>query len=92
MGNFLIIHVGRTSPVAQSRADLKRRIHALPSGTYLDLDCAWLVASDETADELRDTLGANLPPEDALVVLGIGEQAAWTGLRDEQAEWFVQHL
>lgn len=92
MGIFLVIHVGRSSRVAQSRADLGGRIRALPRGVYLELDCAWLVESDETADELRDTLGAALPAEDALIVLGVGEQAAWTGLREEQAEWFVEHL
>jgi hypothetical protein len=92
MANFIVIHVGRTSPVAQSRADLARRIRNLPGAACLDLDCAWLVESDDTADEIRDNLTPSLPPEDALLVFGIGEQAAWAGLREEQADWLVQHL
>ena len=92
MGSFLVIHIGRASPVAQSRAKLRGQIQDLPGGTYLDLDCAWVVESDETADEIRDTLKKTVPAEDGVVVLSIGEQAAWTGLCEDEAEWLVQHL
>ena len=90
MPSFLVIHIGRSSPVLQSRANLRGHIRELPN--HLDLDCAWLVESEETADEIRDSLRPFVPPEDGLVVLGVGEQAAWTGLREQQAEWLVQHL
>ena len=91
MANFLVIHVGRAAPVAQSRANLVKRLGTL-NGAYLDLDCAWLVESDGTADVIRVYLNASLPPEDGLLVFGLGEQAAWTGLREEQADWFLEHL
>jgi hypothetical protein len=92
MANFLVIHVGRAASVAEARANLVERMGALTGGDYLDLDCAWLVESDETADEIRDKLKPSLPREDGLLVFGLSEQAAWSGLREEQADWFLEHL
>ena len=92
MPSFVVIHIGRTTSLARSRADLRGHIRELPGDTYLDLDCAWVVESEETADEIRDNLRRFLPPEDGVLVFCIGEQAAWTGLLDDQADWLVHHL
>jgi hypothetical protein len=92
MPSFLIIHIARTGPVANSRRELRGHIRQLPAAQHLDLDCAWVVESEETADALRDRLRQSLAPADGLLVLGIGEQAAWGGLREQDADWLVEHL
>jgi hypothetical protein len=92
MPSFLVIHIGRSSLVSQSRSDLRGHIRELPGSEHLDLECAWVVESEETADEIRDRLKQSVPAEDGLLVLGIGEQAAWRGLREQEADWLVEHL
>jgi hypothetical protein len=92
MPSFLVVHIGRTSPITQSRNDLRGHIRELPGSDHLDLECAWVVESEETADEIRDRLKLSVPAEDGLLVLGIGEQAAWRGLCEQEADWLVEHL
>jgi hypothetical protein len=58
----------------------------------MQLGPAWLVRSNETADDLRDRLCAGLPPEDGMLVLEIGEQGAWRGVTEEQGEWLVSNI
>ena len=50
------------------------------------------VHSEIEADDIRDRLSDGLPPEDALLVFKIGEQAAWKGLTQEQGEWIVRYV
>jgi hypothetical protein len=92
MSGFLIMHVGRSLPVARFRTQLMKRIQAIAAGAYLELDGVWLIESDDTADEIRDRVRDCVPPDDALIVFGIGDQTAWTGLPEEQADWLVERL
>ena len=92
MATFMVLHIPRSPPGTQMRPELGDRIASLLGDAYLQLDCIWLVHSVDMADQIRDRLSVGLPPEDGFVVLGIGDEAAWRGLTEEQGEWLVRHV
>jgi hypothetical protein len=91
MATFIVLHIPQT-PGTRAREELAGRVSSVLGGAHLQLDCAWLVHSQETADDVRDRLAVGLPPRDGLLVLEIGQQAAWTGVTEEQAEWLVVYM
>ncbi len=58
--------------------------------TSLPLGSAWLVQSEETADEIRDRLQRFADRDDGLVVICAGEGAAWLGLSAQEADWLSE--
>ncbi len=90
MPSFIVLHIPHSRTGAGGTiGDL---IASQLRGPHLQLDRVWLVHAEETADENRDRLAGGLPPEDALGVLEVGEQAAWGGLTEEQREWILGHV
>lgn len=59
---------------------------ALSSKAVECLGGVWLVASDLSADALRDALRPHLEPADRLVVSTLAGPAAWQGLNRMAAE------
>ena len=92
MPAFVILHIPHSRTGTETQGEVGRLIASRLKGEHLQLDSAWLVRSEEMAGELRDRLAEGLPSEDALVVLEIGEQAAWRGLTGEQGEWLVSQV
>jgi hypothetical protein len=90
MTSFVVLPI---SPASAKIADeLRKGVASLTGVTSLDLGGVWIVESEATADEIRDAVSAHLPEEDALIVFGVGEQAAWRGLSPNQADWLADHL
>jgi hypothetical protein len=91
MRTFRVVHIAH-SRTAETHREVGRLIASRLKGAHLEIDCVWLVHSEEMADEIRDRLSDGVAPEDALLVLEIGEQAAWRGLTQAQGEWIVGHV
>jgi hypothetical protein len=89
---FIVLRIPKSPRSTAAAEELARPIASLRAGAHLQLGAIWLVRSEESADELRDRLSADLPNEDALVVVEMGEQAAWTGLAAEDGEWLVSNV
>jgi hypothetical protein len=93
MALFLLLPVSQKPLPNSVREELANRIASLAAGgTYLQLGCTWMCESEEIADEFRNRLSIGLSSEEALVVLEIGDQAAWGGLTEDQAEWLIEHV
>lgn len=58
------------------------------------LDSTWLVVSNQTAVQIRDSLQAHLPYNDdqILVITVSGDAAAWIGFSDEASNWLLANL
>ena len=89
---FIVLQIPRSPRSTPCDQELAGLIASLPGGAHLQLGCVWLVRSDESADQVRDRLLASVPNEDALIVLEMGEQAAWAGLTSEEGEWLVSKV
>lgn len=65
---------------------LYERIQAY--GTWCrPLESAWIVATSQTAIQVRDNLKAAMDADDGLLVTRLQGDAAWYGLAAEQAKW-----
>lgn len=53
---------------------------------------AYIILSDQTAAEVRDSIGGALDSNDKLFVGAIGAPAAWTGLTDQVSQWLKANL
>lgn len=54
------------------------------------LESVWLVASNSTAQAIRDQLQSQIDSNDALLVSGLTGEAAWTGISqsNEVLRWY----
>lgn len=56
------------------------------------LESCWLVATRQTAAQLRDYLRPALDADDGLLVIKVSSEAAWYGLSREVGEWLKSQL
>ena len=62
-------------------------------GTYAQItESTWIIASTQTAAEVRDNLGSTMDNNDKLFVSVVSVPAAWIGLDDSIATWLQQNL
>ena len=93
MPAYVIYHVPHESVASPGSApDFAAQISALPLRERLDLNGIWIVQSDETSDQIRDELRARIGPDDALLVLELGRDAAWAGVPASVGEWLLDQL
>jgi hypothetical protein len=72
--------------------DFLAQLEDFPS-TCHGLDAGCFVATDGTADEVRNALTPHLHPGDGLIVTAITpDDASWTGLQPEVRRWIHTHL
>jgi hypothetical protein len=92
MATFVVLHLPHSPRSTEKRGELGRRIALLSRNSYLQLDCMWLLDAEGPADEIRDRIFTGLPPDDGLIVLGLGGEAAWRNLNEERAAWLLNHV
>jgi hypothetical protein len=63
----------------------------MPDSRQID-GSSWLIECSGPADAIRDQLADLLQQGDALVVIGAGSDAAWTGLESTDTDWLAEHL
>lgn len=60
------------------------------------LESCWIVATTQSASQVRDTLSSVLDADDGLLVTRLSGEAAWRGLDNDQASeitnWLKQRL
>jgi len=57
------------------------------------LDSTWLVQSDQSATQIRDTLWHHMRADDQLIVVGYAPpKAAWVGFKDDCQSWLTSNM
>jgi len=56
------------------------------------LDSTWIVATEQTAEQIRDKLISYLDKNDELLVTKISAPAAWQGFNEEGSQWLRNQL
>ncbi|HEX2137655.1 MAG TPA: hypothetical protein VHG30_17470 [Microvirga sp.] len=91
MPAYVIYHLEKGDAGHAPQA-LAQRIADMSARAQLELQGLWIVEADGTSDQIRDQLSAGIGRDEGLLVLEIGPDAAWTGVRKEDGEWLVEHL
>jgi hypothetical protein len=73
------------------RVAVLRRVSSL-SSTSREVSGVWIIESDATAEEIRDSLSRSIRGETPLLVFSAGYEAAWAGISKTDAEWLIQSL
>ena len=71
---------------------LAERMTAVAGRDSLQLPGMWIVQSSGTSDQIRDELRASIGPADGLLVLEIGQDAAWAGVSSTVGDWLLDRL
>lgn len=66
-------------------------IRAYPSWAHVQLS-VWMVQTDQTAVQIRDSLNRNIDSNDSLFVIAVGNESAWTNLDTEISDWIQSSL
>lgn len=67
--------------------------HFKSYGTYSHaLDSTWLIVSDKTTKEVRDTALKHIDSDDKILVVKLAGAAAWRSLRTKTGEWIKKNL
>ena len=56
------------------------------------LDSTWVVVSDQTAKQIRDSLSPHLQSDDQLLVVRLAGEGAWTGFNEKCSRWLKSNL
>ena len=56
------------------------------------LESSWVIATDQSAVQIRDYLYQALDKDDGLLVTRLQGEAAWIGLDSKVTDWLKQHL
>ncbi len=56
------------------------------------LDSTWIVKSNLTAVQVRDSLSPKIDNNDSLLVVALSGAGAWTGFSDECSTWLKNNL
>jgi len=75
----------------QNYNDLFEAIKAI--GTWWHcLDSTWIVKSNLTAVQIRDSLSTKIDKNDSLLVVVLSGVGAWTGFSDDCSNWLKDNL
>jgi hypothetical protein len=56
------------------------------------LESSWIIATDQTATQVRDFLAQAMDTDDGLLVSRLHGEAAWKNLGDELSQWLKNQL
>ena len=59
---------------------------------FCRLQSAWIISASVTADEIRDSLLTSVGEIPTLLVVRAGEEAAWAGFNETDADWLLTAL
>ncbi len=77
---------------AETYDEFYSAIETLGSGYWDCLDSTWLVITERNAIEIHKELRRYLKPEDRLLVMRYGNNAAWSGFEDACETWLLDHM
>ena len=61
-------------------------------GWWHCLDSTWIVKTNQTAVQIRDTLSSNIDQNDSLLITELSGVAAWTGFDTDCSAWLKNNL
>jgi len=70
---------------------LYQRIEAISSWCHA-LESTWIVASEQTATQIRDHLLLLIEADDGLLVTRLSGEAAWYEINNEATRWLKQNM
>lgn len=56
------------------------------------LDSTWIVKSDKTAVQIRDSITPHIDSNDSLLVAHLSGEGAWIGFSDQCSSWLKNNL
>ncbi|UQO35931.1 hypothetical protein [Burkholderia cepacia] len=56
------------------------------------LDSTWVIVTDKTAKQVRDTLRPHMHQDDELLVIQSGGVGAWAGFNQAGSSWLLNNL
>ena len=56
------------------------------------LESSWVIATQQTALQVRDNLAQVMDQDDGLLVTRLQNEAAWRGLGDDVSRWLKEQL
>ena len=93
MAAFVICYVARAGRAESTKALVAiRGILSERWEATIPMDGTWIVEADAPADAIRDLLTPHLARGDALMVIGAGADAAWSGFEPVESDWLVDHI
>jgi hypothetical protein len=72
--------------------ELIEAIKQVGSNWWHHLDSTWVVVSDRTAVQIRDSLLSHLKSDDQLLVIRLSGEGAWTGFNEKGSGWLKTNL
>lgn len=56
------------------------------------LDSTWIIKTDQTITQVRDSLSTRMDANDQLLVAELSGKAAWAGFSEECSSWLTSNL
>jgi hypothetical protein len=82
----------RRDAAQAAHTSLAAKVIALAWTERLPLDGLWIVQRDGTSDQLRDELRPSIGADVGLLILEIGQDAAWAGVSAAVGAWLLEKL
>lgn len=76
----------------QDYKELIDAIKAIANGWWHCLDSTWIIKTDQTCVQVRDTLKPHIDSNDELLVVALTGEGAWAGFNDECSKWLKNTL
>jgi hypothetical protein len=67
-------------------------IKALSGTWWHHLDSTWILVTDRTAVDMRDTLKKHIDSDDELLVVKLSGEGAWVGFNEKGSKWLKDNL
>ncbi len=72
--------------------DLIDAIKSLSGTWWHHLDSTWIIVTEKTAVQIRDSLKKHIDNDDELLVARLHGAAAWTGFNSNGSQWLENNL
>ncbi|MBL7727557.1 MAG: hypothetical protein JNM68_07730 [Dinghuibacter sp.] len=90
MKTYIIIY--DLNQPGQDYTRLIKKIESVFECWWNHLESTWIVRTNLSAEAIRDTLLPLTDPNDELLVIGLREEAAWSGFDELANEWLTENV
>lgn len=77
---------------ADDYPELIQAIKSIGTKWWHYLDSTWIVITEKTAVEVRNTLSPLIDSGDELLVAHLSGEAAWKGFSKQGSDWLIENL
>lgn len=72
--------------------ELIEAIKALSGTWWHHLDSTWILVTEKSAADMRDTLKKHIDGDDELLVVKLNGEGAWAGFNEKGSKWLKDNL